>query len=120
MAKQTPTYDEICFSVLVYEFAHVDKKDSEKKIKRKLNYYKAGKYDQERVDYVRKFKEELCTELSSPATSIYYKKAGGEFAELIDFDVSRMKNDLLNKYNQINDSDMYSFINFSIYLYYLR
>ena len=120
MTKQTHTYDDICFSVLVYEFPHVEKNESEKKIKRKLSYYKAGKYDQQRVDYMREFKDELSNELSSPAKSIYYKKTGGEYAELVDFDIDRMKTDLLKKYNKLDGDEMHSFITFSIYIYYLR
>ena len=44
------TYDFVCFSDLAYEFDFSDLKEAEKKIKRKLKYYRLGKYDQARVN----------------------------------------------------------------------
>ncbi|MBN1639482.1 MAG: hypothetical protein JW866_10970 [Ignavibacteriales bacterium] len=44
------TYDLVCFTDLAYEFDFSDKKEAEKKIKRRLKYYKLGVYSQERVE----------------------------------------------------------------------
>lgn len=39
------TYDFICFTDLAYEFDFSDKKEAEKKIKRRLKYYKLGDWN---------------------------------------------------------------------------
>lgn len=58
------TYDFVCFGDLAYEFDFSDLKEAEKKIKRKLKYYGLGKYDQERIEYVRELKNDLFKEIS--------------------------------------------------------
>ncbi|MFD0837258.1 hypothetical protein ACFQ0I_15875 [Mariniflexile aquimaris] len=114
------TYDYICFSDLAYEFDFSDLKEAEKKIKRKLKYYGLGKYDQERVEYVRNLKNDLFKEIRLYEKSEYYIPSKSEFAEFTDFDHKKMKVDFLNKYKKIDDSDMSQIINFAIYLYYMR
>jgi len=57
--KSEHTYDYVCFGDLVYEFDFSDLKEAEKKIKRKLKDYGLGKYDQNRVEYVRSLKNEF-------------------------------------------------------------
>ncbi|MGO4921380.1 hypothetical protein [Maribacter spongiicola] len=114
------TYDFVCFSDLAYEFDFSDLKEAEKKIKQKLKYYGLGKYDQERVEYVRNLKNDLFKEIRHYEKSEYYIPSKSEFAEFTDFDHKKMKVDFLNKYETINDSDMSRIINFAIYLYYMR
>ena len=114
------TYDYVCFSDLAYEFDFSDLKEAEKKIKRKLKYYALGKYDQERVEYVRKLKNNLFKEIRLYDKSEYYIPSKSEFAEFTDFDYEKMKSDLLKKYDKISDSDMSRILNFVIYLYYMR
>ncbi|MDV7141016.1 hypothetical protein R3X28_19190 [Maribacter sp. TH_r10] len=114
------TYDYVCFSDLAYEFDFSDLKEAEKKIKRKLKYYGLGKYDQERVEYVRNLKNDLFKEIRLYDKSEYYIPSKSQFAEFTDFDHKKMKVDFLNKYEKINDSDMSQIINFAIYLYYMR
>ena len=114
------TYDYVCFSDLAYEFDFSDLKEAEKKIKRKLKYYGLGKYDQERVEYVRNLKNDLFKEIRLYEKSEYYIPSKSEFAEFTDFDHKKMKVDFLTKFEKINDSDMSRIINFAIYLYYMR
>jgi hypothetical protein len=114
------TYDYVCFSDLAYEFDFCDLKEAEKKIKRKLRYYGLGKYDQERVEYVRSLKNELFKEIRLSDKSKYYIPSKSEFAEFTDFDYRKMKDDSLKKFDKISDSDMSRIINFAIYLYYMR
>ena len=114
------TYDYICFSDLAYEFDFPDPKEAEKKIKRKLKYYKLGKYEQERVDYIRELKNDLYGEISLQSKSKYFNKSKSNFAEFTDFNMGKMKSDFLEKYNEINSSDMSGILNFAIYLYHLR
>ena len=114
------TYDFVCFSDLAYEFDFSDLKEAEKKIKRKLKYYRLGKYDQARVNQIRNLKNALFNEISLYDKSEYYIPSKSEFAEFTDFDHYKMKRDFQKRFAKISDSDMSQIINFAIYLYYMR
>ena len=114
------SYDFICFTDLAYEFDLSDRKEAEKKIKRRLKYYNLGKYDQERVDYIRELKNDLYQEISRESRSKYFNKSGSNYADLADFDVEKMKSDFCEKYKKINSADMMGILNYAIYLYHLR
>lgn len=114
------TYEFVCFSDLAYEFDFSEKKEAERKIKRRLKYYKLGEYDQERVDYVRRLKDELYSEISSQSKSKYFQKSKSNFADLEDFNFERMLADYTETYERITKSDMGRILNFAIYLYHLR
>lgn len=121
MAKnKNQTYNSICLGNLVYEFNLSDQKETEKKIKRRLKYYGLGDYDQEKVDYLQVFKNELCSEISDGMKSKYYKKSKSNFTALEDFNIEQMKSDYLKKYKQISESEMYWILKFAIYIYHLR
>ena len=114
------TYDFICFTDLAYEFDFAKKNETEKKIKRRLKYYKLGDYNQERVDYLRLLKNVLFSEISSGTKSKYFHKSKSNYADLNDFDLVRMRQDYINKYDKIDRNDMDGLINFAIYLYHMR
>ena len=118
--KKKETYDYICFTDLAYEFAISDRKDVEKKIKRRLKYYDLGDYDQKRVEYIRKLKNELVSEIRLTTKSRYFNKSKSEFADLADFDTQKMKVYFLDKFNEVSEPDMEGILNFAIYIYYLR
>lgn len=118
--KNKVTYDFVCFSELAYEFNNEKDKNIESKIKRSLRYYNLGKYDIERVNYLRLLQKELYVEISKFSNSKYYIGSHGVYADSKDFDFEKMKNEYLEKYCKISNEEMWSIINFSIYLYYLR
>lgn len=118
--REKQTYDFICFRDLAYEFADSNEKEIEKKIKRRLKYHKLGDYNQERVDYIRNLKTDLYKEISLFTKSKYFSKSKSNYADLSDYNTSKMKNDYLKKYNKISESDMIDILNFAIYLYYMR
>ena len=118
--KQKQTYDYICFSDLAYEFDSTDFPEAEKKIKRRLKYYKLASYNQERIDYIRTLKNDVYKEISLRSKSKYFNKVESIYADLADFDIERMTSDFLEKYHKINKSDMTRILNFAIYLYYMR
>jgi hypothetical protein len=118
--QESPTYDFICFSDLAYEFNPQEKKEIEKKIKRRLKYYKLGNYNQERVDYIRCLKNDLYAEISLESKSTYFSKSKSDYADLNDFDINRMAFDYLKKYEKVNAKEMIGMINFAVYLYHLR
>jgi len=114
------TYDLVCFTDLAYEFDFSDKKEAEKKIKRRLKYYKLGDYSQERVEYIRDLKNELYKEISLQTKSRYFSKSKSNFADIADFNFEKMTVDYLNRYDKISKSDMKGILNFAIYLYHMR
>lgn len=114
------TYDFLCFTDLVYEFDVSKKKEVEKKIKRRLKYYKLGEYNQERVDYIRQLKNELYSEIAQTTQSKYFHKLESNYTELADFDVEQMTIDYHTQYNTIDKNELMEMIKFAIYLYHLR
>lgn len=75
------TYDFVCFCDLVYEFDEDESIKTEKKIRRRLKYYKLEPYKQERVNYIRQLKNELYSEISKYDKSIYFTEDHGKYAQ---------------------------------------
>ena len=119
MSENKHTYDTICFMELTYEFDVSEKKEIEAKIKRKLKYYNLGKFDLERVEYLRIIKNDLFLEISKNTKSKYFKNSKG-FANMSDFNLEKLYKDYSEKYNKIEKGDLLTMINYSIYLYYMR
>lgn len=120
MPTSSKSYDSILFGKLVYEFSFTDKTETEKKIKQSLKYYKLGPYNQERVDYIRQFKNDLYTEISKTNNSTYYKKTPSVYAEMEDFNVEQMTENFHNTYNKLDKNELRGMIGYAIYLYYQR
>ena len=114
------SYDYVCFTDLAYEFNPEEKKEIEKRIKRRLKYYNLGDYNQEKVDYIRQFKNELHAEIRLYNKSKYFQDTSSRYASLDNFDISRMVTDYLITFDKIAETDMYAMLNFAIYLYWLR
>lgn len=114
------TYDFICFSDLAYEFDFSDKKEIERKIKKRLKYYKLGEYNQDRVDYIRQLKNDLYSEISKTTKSKYFHKSKSNYADLADYNTDRMIMDYNIKYIKIDKNELIGMINFAIYLYHMR
>ncbi|MBX7152348.1 hypothetical protein K1X84_11950 [bacterium] len=119
-ANNNQTYDYVCFTDLVYEFDSSKKNQIEKKIKRRLKYYHLGEYDQNRVEYIRQFKNDLYSEISLASKSKYFHKSPSEFSESSDFNIEQMALDLSKKYGNIHPGELKEMIHFAIYLFYLR
>ncbi len=113
-------YEDAALSILAYEFSFDDKREAEAKIKRTLRAKKLGKYDQERVDLLRRFKDEAQAEIGKGHESKYYTRSHGEFADMKDFDRGRMVKDLAASFPSIPKQSIEQFIEFAVYLYHLR
>jgi hypothetical protein len=120
MGEKKLSYDFVCFVELAYEFRSEEKKETEKKIKRRLKYYNLGDYNQERVDYLRQLKNELDAEIHLYSKSKYFQETNNRFASLNNYDISRMVTDYLTTFDKITEADMDTMLNFAIYLYWLR
>ena len=114
------TYDFVCFTDLAYEFDFSEKNEIEKKIKRRLKYYKLENYNQDRVDYLRQLKNDLYSEISSGTKSKYFNKSKSNYADLSDFNFDRMTSNYAKKYDKVDEYEMKGLINFAIYLYHMR
>ena len=118
--SEEANYEDAALSVLAYEFSFTDKRESETKIKRKLRAKKLGKYEQERIVLLRRFKDEVQMEISQWQKSKYYTRSHGEFADMKDYERERMAMDFAAAYPSIPERSIAQFIDFAIYLYYLR
>ena len=118
--KQKQTYDYICFSDLAYEFDNIDFSEAEKKIKRRLKYYRLASYNQEKVDYIRRLKNDVYKEISLRSKSKYFNKVESNYSDFTNFFIVRMTSDFLEKYHDIDRSDITRILNSAIYLYYMR
>jgi hypothetical protein len=118
--NKEPSYNFICFTNLSYEFDIIEKTEIEKKIKRQLKYYKLEEYNQEIVDYIRRIKNDLYSEISLTTKSKYFHKSKSNYADLADFDFEQMVIDYNGKYNKIDKNELVGMINFAIYLFHMR
>ena len=117
---ETNDYEEAVLSILAFEFSFDDKRETETKIKRKLRRKKLGPYDQERVDLLRRFKDEVQAEANKGWDSKYCTGSRGEFAEMKDWDIDTLKRDMAAAYPGIPRQSVDQFIEYGIYLYYIR
>ena len=96
-----------------------EKKEIEAKIIRKLKYYNLGKFDLEKVEYLRTIKNDLFSEISKSTKSKYFKNSKG-LANMTDFNLEKLLKEYSLKYEKIEKEDLSTMINYSIYLYYMR
>ena len=108
------------FLVLTYVFSDLDRKETERKIKRRLKYHKLGEYNQSVVDYIRQLKDDLHVEIYLGEKSKYFCKSKLNYAAFDDFEIEQMVSDYIEKYNNVGKDEIIDMINFAIYLYHLR
>jgi hypothetical protein len=114
------TADSIILGELSYEFDFTNPTEVEQKIKKRLRYYKCGPYDQERVDLLRSLKNELQAEVLKHEKSKYYIQSTGEYAAMEDFDIHRITEDACRQFTEVPRSEIESFVQQAIFVYYLR
>ncbi len=118
--SKPPSADFIYFSKLVWEFDGTES-NTELKIRRSLAYYKLGKIDLERLQYIRSFQKDLYAEIRKYQKSKFYRKASNsKFAEMADFDHEAIIKHFRQKFTKIKKSEMAGMVGYAVYLYYLR
>jgi|SRR5678815_3502877 hypothetical protein len=122
MAESTKltTYEDAVLTILAREFSVADIKESEAKIKRKLRTKKLGQYDSQRVTRLRCLKDAVQTEITKCDKSKYYSKLAGEFANMKDFDTLRMTKDFAAAFPEVPKQSIHEFVEYLIYLHYIR
>jgi outer membrane receptor for ferric coprogen and ferric-rhodotorulic acid len=83
--KHATDYEDAVLAILAWEFSATDHRVTETKIRRKLSAKKIGKYDQVRVELLRRLKDLIQSEVGNAHKSKYYSKSGEEFADMKDF-----------------------------------
>ena len=118
--KHLSTYESEALGVLAYEFPFSDEAEAEAKIKRLLRRKKLGPYDAERIDILRQFKNELQQEIGRFDKSRFFIEFHGKYADMRDFDVPRLTEEMVEHYPQIQREEIEQFVPFCVFLYYLR
>ena len=118
--RKLTAYDDAVLTNLAREFSCTDIEETEAKIKRKLRAKKLGKYDQQRVNRLRRLKDAVQTEVLKCDKSKYYSKLVGEFAAMKDFDTLRMTDDFATAFPEVPKQSIHEFVEYFIYLHYIR
>jgi hypothetical protein len=118
--RPTKTADAVILEVLAYEFGFDDRAQAEGKIRRRLRYYGLGPYQQERIDLLRRLKDEIQSEIPRWEQSRYFVGRHGAYAAMEDFDGDRLTRDLSGSYPDLPQEEIAAFVPAAIYLYYLR
>jgi hypothetical protein len=118
--RTTKSADAVILDVLAYEFAFDDRAEAERKIRRRLRYHGVGPYRQERIDLLRRLKDQIKAEVQHGERSRYFVGSHGEYAAMEDFDVQRMTRDLATSYPEVPQAEIAAFVSFAVYLYHLR
>ena len=118
--RKLTAYDDAVLTNLAREFSCTDIEETEAKIKRKLRAKKLGKYDQQRVNRLRRLKDAVQTEVLKCDKSKYYSKLAGEFAAMKDFDTLRMTDDFATAFPEVPKQSIHEFVEYFIYLHYIR
>ncbi|PJZ52106.1 hypothetical protein [Leptospira adleri] len=118
--NQGQTYDFICFSDLAYEFDVGERKKIESKIRKRLKYHGLGKFDPDRVEIIRKLKDQLREEFRDYKSSKHYRGGTGPYCDPKDFDFESFLQEYRSRFPEIALAEMEDILHFAIYLYYLR
>lgn len=115
-----PSYDGEALAVLVYEFPFSDRSASDAKIRRRLQRKKLGRFDAERIQQLRGFKDELQAEIAKAQASAYYVgPVRPPYADLADFDLARLSDDLAARYPGIDPAERDAFVRMAVLVYHL-
>jgi hypothetical protein len=119
--RPTPqSVDEVMLDVVIWEFPSDDPKEAERKIRRRLRHHDLGPFQQERVELLRRLKNETYSEIRREGQSRYFAGRHGDHSAVEDFDIDRLIGDLSASYPDVPREEIERFIPWAIYLYYLR
>ena len=113
-------YNREVLTVLLWEMFPSHRPASERKLKRRLREKRLGKYDQGRVDVLRRLKDNVARELSLCEESSFHRKNPGKYSRLEDWDVERLVQHLIDEHTDIPEENIRAMLPHAIYVYYLR
>ena len=120
MTKKTSTCESEALHILAMEFSFSDRAESERKIKRRLRDKKLGPYDQDRVNVLRAFKDDVQQELDKPKDSRFYNGPSGKYVDPQDWDFAALWAELEKRHPKVSPSVIGEFLPYAIFLYYLK
>lgn len=118
--QQRAAYDSEVLAVLREELDAGDVADSDAKIRRRLLEKSLGAFEPARVTALRRFKDELQSELSSGPQSGHFAGNHGLYANPEDFDHARLIRDYTRSYPSLSPEAIAGFVPLAVYFYYLR
>lgn len=118
--QQRAAYDSEVLAVLREELDAGDVVGSDTEIRRRLREKSLGDFEATRVSTLRRFKDELQTELSSGPHSGHFAGNHGLYANPEDFDHARLIRDYTRSYPTLSPEAIAGFIPLAVYFYYLR
>ena len=93
--------------------------ESEKKIRGRLKR-RGIAFDADRVDILRRFKDELIDEVCKGKESKYYSHSDGVYADMKDFDAERMKADLAKRHPDVSAADIAAAVPYAIFVWWVK
>jgi len=120
-AKRIATYEGEALDALAYEFPFSDKAEAEKKIQGRLKRKKLGKYDPERINLLRRLKDELQEEISRGEKSAWFTcRRDIKYVDMRDFNIDQLTKAMIERYPEVPKREIKNFVPFCVFLYYLR
>ncbi len=113
-------YNAEVLTVLLWEMLPSQRPDSERKLKRRLREKRLGKYDQTRIDALRRLRDSTVRELHLRDESSFHRKNSGKYSKLEDWDIERLAQHLIDEHADILEENIRAMLPQAIYAYYLR
>ena len=107
--KDPPTYEDEVLAGLAFEFFFSDHAESERRIKRRLRDKKLGPYDQERVDTIWQFKDDVQEEHEKFSKSRFYDRTDGKYADMQDWDFDALLEHMKKKHSNVSKTAIGNF-----------
>lgn len=122
MSEDNPViaYNREVLAVLLWEMLPSDRPDSERKLKRRLREKHLGQYEQDRVDALRRLRDNIVRELQLRERSSFHRKNPGKYSDPEDWDVERLAQYLIDEHADIPEENIRAMLPHAIYAYYLR
>ena len=118
--KRSSTYETEALDALAYEFPFSDKAEAEAKIRTRLRRKKLGPFDPQRINLLRRLKDDLQKEISKFEKSIYFTYRHDKYCDMQDFDIPRLTRKMIERYPLIPKKEIENFVPFCVLLYYLK
>ena len=109
--KPATEYEDAVLAILAWEFSSTDRRVTETKIRRKLSAKKIGKYDQVRVDLLRRLKDQVQSEIGKAHKSKCYSESSEQLADMTDFDTRQLTQDILASFPEVPKQSIQEFSN---------
>jgi hypothetical protein len=117
--KRAATYESEALDALAYEFPFSNKAEAETKIQGRLKRKKLGKYDPERINLLRRLKDELQQEISKGEKSAWFTCRHDKYVDMRDFNIDQLTKTMIERYPQVPKKEIEHFVPFCVFLYYL-